>query len=229
MIKVGPHDAYLATPPAHATKRQEAGILYVPDVIGIYENSQLLADEFAAVGYTTLIIDLFSGDAIPLNRFAATDLMDWIKNGYQGAGGHTTKEIDPIIVEAVAYMRDTLGLKHIGAAGYCFGAKYVVRGYRSGIDVGFIAHPSFVEDDELAFVTGPLSIAAAETDAIFPKENRFKTEEILKSQGTVYQISVYSHVDHGFAVRRSLEKKVQRVARDQAAKQAIDFFNAWLV
>lgn len=30
-----------------------------------------------------------------------------------------------------------------------------------GIDVGFMAHPSFVEEDEIKALTGPLSIAAA--------------------------------------------------------------------
>ena len=55
------------------------------------------------------------------------------------------------------------GVKRLGAVGYCYGAKYVVRGLGEGggVDVGFIAHPSFVETDELKQIKGPLSIAAA--------------------------------------------------------------------
>jgi hypothetical protein len=60
------------------------------------------------------------------------------------------------------------------------------------IDVGYCAHPSFVEEAELRDMKGPLAIAAAETDAIFPEEKRHRTEEILKEMGATYQINLYS-------------------------------------
>ncbi|KAH7022149.1 dienelactone hydrolase [Ilyonectria destructans] len=227
MIKVGHHDAYLATASSQ-NARQGAGLLYVPDVLGIWDNSKLLADEFAANGYTTLIIDLFNGDAIDVNRFDEVDLPDWVQNGRNGAGGHTTKEIDPIMEEALAYMKTEMGLVHIGAVGYCFGAKYLLRHYQNGIEVGFIAHPSFIEEDELAAITGPLSIAAAETDSIFPAEKRHRSEEILKENGSLYQVNLFSGVVHGFAVRCDLRQKHERFAKEQAFMQAFVFFNAWL-
>lgn len=228
MIQVGKHEAYLATPSPAATSHKDVGILYLPDIIGIWQNSQLLADEFASSGYTTLIIDYFRGDAIPMNRLSEYDIADWVKNGRNGNGGHTPKEIDPIVKEALKYMKETLGFKRVGAVGYCFGAKYVLRHYENGIEVGFIAHPSFIDDEELASISGPLSIAAAETDSIFTKEERHKSEEILQKNGNVYQMFLYSGVVHGFAVRCSLEKKVERLAKAQALKQAVDFFDAWL-
>lgn len=42
--------------------------------------------------------------------------------------------------------------------------KYVVRWLKKGdvqVDVGYVAHPSFVEPNELAGISGPLSISAA--------------------------------------------------------------------
>ena len=42
--------------------------------------------------------------------------------------------------------------------------QYVARHYKDGIDAGYMAHPSFVDEDELAGFKAPLSIAAAETD-----------------------------------------------------------------
>lgn len=61
-------------------------------------------------------------------------------------------------------MKGNLGVKSLGAVGYCFGAKYVARFLNKGqIDAGFVAHPSFVEDDEIKGMTGPFSIAAAGT------------------------------------------------------------------
>lgn len=69
-----------------------------------------------------------------------------------------------------------------------------MRHYKDGIKVGFLAHPSFVDEDELAAITGPLSIAAAETDQIFPTEKRHQSEEILRKVGQPYQINLFSGV-----------------------------------
>lgn len=65
------------------------------------------------------------------------------------------------------------------------------------LDVGYIAHPSFVSTEELRGIKGPLSIAAAEIDAIFPAEKRHESEVILKEIGLPYQVNLYGGVAHG--------------------------------
>lgn len=107
--------------------------------------------------------------------------------------------------------------------------QYVVRHYKNGINVGYVAHPSFVEEDELAAITGPLSIAAAETDTIFPAEKRHKSEEILVKTGQPYQINLYSGVVHGFSVRCDVSKQVERFAKEQAFFQAVQWFDEFLL
>ena len=70
--------------------------------------------------------------------------------------------VDPICEEVIRYVREDLGVERIGGVGYCFGGKYVCRWLREGgLDAGFVAHPSFVEWEEVGGVEGPLSIAAA--------------------------------------------------------------------
>lgn len=103
--------------------------------------------------------------------------------------------------------------------------QYVVRHYKSGINVGYLAHPSFVEEAELAAITGPLAIAAAETDSIFTTELRHKSEEILIATKQPYQINLYSSVVHGFAVRGNMENKIEKYAKEQAFLQAVTFFD----
>lgn len=59
-------------------------------------------------------------------------------------------------------MRGELGISKIGGLGYCFGGKYVPR-WMTGegkVDLGFIAHPSFLTEGEIDAVKGGLSIAA---------------------------------------------------------------------
>jgi len=108
------------------------------------------------------------------------------------------------------------------------GPQYVVRHYKSGIDAGFIAHPSLVQEHELQAITGPLSIAAAENDNIFPAEMRHTSEDILVKTGQRYQINLYGGVEHGFAVRRNVDVPVETFARDQAFRQAVAWFDEWL-
>ncbi|KAK5006833.1 hypothetical protein LTR28_006030, partial [Elasticomyces elasticus] len=77
-------------------------------------------------------------------------------------------------------------------------------------------------------IAGPLSIAAAETDAIFPAPKRHETEEILAAMSVPYQINLFSDVDHGFAVRADLSKPPVRFAKEQAFLQAVHWFNEFL-
>lgn len=107
--------------------------------------------------------------------------------------------------------------------------QYVVRQYKNGIDVGFVAHPSFVEEDELAAISGPFAIAAAETDSIFPAEKRHRSEEILAKTKQPYQINLYSGTDHGFSVRGDVKVKAQKYAKEQAFLQAVTWFDTYLV
>lgn len=114
-------DAYLATPPADKA-REGKGILFLPDVIGIWQNSKLLADNFAAQGYTVLMPDIFNGDALSLNRPGDFDFGAWMTKGSTGDNPHTPEAVDPIVLKGIKALRD-LGIKRIGAIGYCFGAK----------------------------------------------------------------------------------------------------------
>jgi dienelactone hydrolase len=135
-------------------------ILYLPDAYGLeLVNNKLLADDFARAGYFTVIPDIFRGDPVPqrllTEGFSNFDFPTWI-------GSHSTTRVEPIIDAAIKGMQD-LGVKNIGAVGYCFGGRYVIRYLAPGkaVDAGFIAHPSLVETEEVEKVANPLSIAAA--------------------------------------------------------------------
>ena len=173
--------------------------------------------------------DLFHGGPIPLNRPEGFDIMKWLQQGSKGSG-HTTKEVDPVVEKTIQHMKSELGVKTIGAVGYCFGAKYVARFMTGGkgIDVGAFAHPSFVDAAEIKALTGPLTIAAAETDEIFPAEKRRETEDILKDMKIPYQISLYSDVVHGFAVRADLNDKRAKYAKEAAFLQHVNWFDEYV-
>ncbi len=147
-------ETYIAYPKDKSTHN---AILLLTDVIGHgFINAQLIADQLAANGYLVVMPDLFHGDPVLLeNKPEGFDLMEWLK-------GHQPERVEPVVDAVIKEMRGKMGVKRLGGVGYCFGAKYVVRNLREGrLDVGFVAHPSFVEADELKAIKGPLSIAAA--------------------------------------------------------------------
>lgn len=227
-------EAYVAEPKKEVQGKK--AILFLPDVIGIWENSKLMADQFAANGYYTLMPDTFNGDAIKLDRPADFDFMAWLTKGSDGKNPHTTEAVDPIVASAISYLHSK-GYTRIASVGYCFGAKYVARfmstsppvSVSSGkageplIQVGYVAHPSFVEEAELAAIKGPWAISAAETDAIFPAEMRHKSETILQKAGYPYQINLFSGVEHGFATRADLSNEWQKWSKEQAFIQAVEW------
>jgi dienelactone hydrolase len=153
-------DTYFAYP---ESKQTEIAILLLTDVIGYnFINAQLIADQFAANGYYVVVPDLFEGDPIRLNNPPGFDFMEWLKSSGP-SGGHGPAQTDPIVEAVIKDMKTNQGVKKIGAVGYCFGAKYVARFMTGGkgVDVGYMAHPSFVDVEEIKALTGPLSISAA--------------------------------------------------------------------
>ncbi|OKL58795.1 hypothetical protein UA08_05860 [Talaromyces atroroseus] len=211
-------EIYISYP---ANKSVDYAVLFLTDIIGYrFTNAQLLADQFAANGYFVMMPDLFCGDPVPLNRPDGFNMQEWKK-------GHGPLAIDPIVDVCLAGLRNKYGCKKIGAVGYCFGAKYVVRHLhpdKGEIDVGYLAHPSFVTPDELKSIKGPLAISAAENDHIFPAEKRHESEDILKTLGIPYQINYYGGVEHGFAVRGSLNRRSVQFAKESAFMQAVQWF-----
>ena len=173
--------------------------------------------------------DLFAGDSVPLDIPADFNVMNWAKNG-RGGEGHFPNKVDPIVSKVISYIKSELGVKKVGGVGYCYGAKYVARfsAQGKGLDAGCMAHPSFVDADEIKAIVAPLSIAAAETDEIFPAPKRRETEDILKEMKLPYQICLYSHVEHGFAVRADMSDKRIKFAKEAAFLQHVQWFDEYV-
>ncbi|KAE8445765.1 hypothetical protein EG329_012823 [Mollisiaceae sp. DMI_Dod_QoI] len=215
-------EMYFSYPKEGASK---GAIVVLTDVVGHrFTNLQLIADQFAANGYVAVMPDLFHGDAIPLNHSKDFDFMKWMDPA------HLPPTVEPIIESAIRYIRDEMGIERVGGAGYCFGAKYVVRYLTEGnLDVGFIAHPSLVEAEELKAIQKPLSVVAAENDPVFPPPKRHESEEILLGlEPLPYQISLYGGTAHGFAVRGDITIPRVRVAKEHAFFQAVAWFDEYL-
>ncbi|KAL2831266.1 hypothetical protein BJY01DRAFT_226720 [Aspergillus pseudoustus] len=127
----------------------------------------------------------------------------WMNGAYSDSQRpHFPPSIDPIVKEYINEMRTKYHVKKLGTIRYCLGSKYAARFLgapetRVRVDAAFIAHLSFIDNAELEAVAGPLAIAAAEKDEIFPYAKRRESEEILQRLGTPYEITLYGGVEHG--------------------------------
>ncbi|PYI13691.1 dienelactone hydrolase family protein [Aspergillus japonicus CBS 114.51] len=220
LTKFGDIPVYVSYPPDKSTHN---AILFLSDIFGLaLVNSKLIADLFAANGYLVVMPDLFQGDPVPVDHSPSFQIMDWLQ-------GHLPPQTDPIVTATLREMRERLGCQRIGGVGYCYGGKYVVRYLHPGqLDVGFVAHPTFIEPDELKAIEGPLSISASAQDNLFPPEKRHESETILAQLDVPYQINIFSDVEHGFAVRCDLNKTRHRFAKEQSFSQGVTWFNQYL-
>ena len=220
-----PVRCYVSQPVGHS----EYAILYIADGFGCdFINTHLVADAFARAGYLVAVPDIFDNDAVPktilTEGMGSFDFPSWIRR-------HPPERIDEICAATLKGMQTEHGIKKIGGAGYCFGGRFVMRFLAAGkgLEAGFVAHPSLVEAEEVEGIAGPLSIACAEKDDIMPTELRRQSEDILiKKSPLPYQVCLYSGVEHGFAVRTDLSKRVCRFAKESAFFQAVRWFDEWL-
>jgi dienelactone hydrolase len=113
-----------------------------------------LVDSFARAGFLTVMPDIFRGDPAPHDiTFDAAEFLS----------KHNPNTTDPVVETTINYIRNKLGVKHVAVTGYCFGGRYAFRFLAKGrgADVGFTAHPSLLQDDEVLAIDGPVAIAAA--------------------------------------------------------------------
>ncbi|CRG87790.1 hypothetical protein PISL3812_04811 [Talaromyces islandicus] len=202
------------------TANPEKAIILISDIFGIVSNSQLLADDFARNGYLAVIPDILHNDAINFGDFRAgkVDLPAWLSK-------HGPDTVEPVLEATIKHLREELGVKKIGTVGYCFGGRFVVSFLKDGkTDAGYTAHPTAIQNAELAAIEKPLSIAAAEIDNVWPAEHRHEAEGILSKTGQPYQITLYGGVVHGFAVRGDLSDVKLKTSKELAFLQALQWF-----
>ncbi|CAG9992209.1 unnamed protein product [Clonostachys byssicola] len=207
--------------PASRPNDSKTAVLYLTDAFGLpLLQNKLLADSFARAGFTTIMPDIFRGDPAPHDIYFDAD---------EFLAKHTTNVTDPVIETTISYMRNTLRFDRIAVTGYCFGGRYAFRFLRKGrgADIGFAAHPSFLQDSEVLAINGPASIAAAEIDTLFEPARRFEVEGMLNQTAHPYQVTLYSGTFHGFGTRGNISIPEQKFGKEEAFFQAVRWFKAW--
>jgi len=228
--KIGEVDCYVATPEKDYPK--DKAILFLPDVFGPQLiNAQLLADDFAANGFKTIIPDYLDGDAAApdaLKPGSNFDLVKWI-------GNHTQAQTRPSLDKVIDALKGQ-GIQTLGATGYCFGGRYVFDlAFDNIIKAAVVSHPSLLQvpadlEKYLASSKAPLLINSCPIDQQFPLESSNKADELFGDGKFApgYKREFWEGCTHGFAVRGDMTNPQVKAGKEGAFRAAVDWFNAKL-
>jgi dienelactone hydrolase len=195
-------------------QKSDRAMLFLPEVHGAeLPHAQHLADKFSEeLNCPVFAPDLYAGQPMPMVK---PDGWDDEVEMEKFLEMHHPSTVDPILKKIVSWIHRKSddhagfgGVKHLGAIGYCFGGRYVIRLLAAGlVDVGVVNHPSFFTMNDISALpeARPLAIFTAETDEILPEEKRRMTEDILKKNGATWMCTTYSGVDHGFRYVRTFQ------------------------
>ncbi|RYP91961.1 hypothetical protein DL770_001935 [Monosporascus sp. CRB-9-2] len=220
----------------------EDAILLFTDAMGItFENNKLLADSFAANGYFVVMPDLFRGDAVPMDRPRNWSQTAWFRN-------RLPSDVGPVVRVVLREMQGS-GYRTIAGVGYSIGNKYLSRFLRSGyLHAGFMAHPTWVEEEDILSIERPVSIAFAGKPGPWRRPilrtgeltgdiggdgyvNRLQRQEIemmLTEAKVPFQTTLFSDVPHGFAVRHIHDKRYNKFAKEQVFLQAVQWLDFYI-
>jgi len=202
----------------------------LPDVFGHQlDNSQLLADDFAANGLKTIIPDYLNGDPIPADALGpgkTFNIADWFPN-------HTQEKTRPTLDKVVEALKSA-GVTELAATGYCYGGRYVFDlAFKNIIKVSVVSHPSLLKvpadlEEYASSSKAPLLINSCTVDQQFPLEASAKADEIFKEFVPGYKREYFEGCTHGFAVRGDLSDPKVKAGKEGSFKASVEWIKKHL-
>ncbi|EAW10344.1 dienelactone hydrolase family protein [Aspergillus clavatus NRRL 1] len=244
-------DVYVASPAGDSTAIKGI-VIIIPDAFGWeFVNNRILADHYAQKSkYKVYLPEFMNGNACPTSAITTMrdlykndTLSDWLWKPYYLSCAVSSmvpfmysnrfSKAWPVVKSFFAAVRQNEGSGlPIGAAGFCWGGKYVVNLVHGAevdgkplIDAGFTGHPSFLKiPEEIEKIRIPVSFAMGELDMVVKKPQVEQIQRIVDSKG-VGEVRVYSGAGHGFCVRADhvLDNAEKQAA--EAEDQALEWFN----
>jgi len=192
-------------------------VLIIPTVMGVQPLERGFAERLAALGYNSLIADLFG------RRF--TPVID--KADAFAAMTELRSDRAALRERLLAVLEVARGLAEIDAGrlvviGYCFGGQCALDVARAGADVAGVAsfHGLF---DPPGLPAQPIKAKVAAyhgwEDPMVPPEAVVALGKELTEGGADWQIHAYGHVGHGFTNPKASDIGIEGVAYDEAAER----------
>ena len=119
----------------------------------------------------------------------------------------------------------------MGVIGFCFGGWGAFRlGSKSNplVDCVSVAHPTQLEEGEIADIGVPVQIMAPEVDPMFTEELKAFSNRVIPTLGVAYDYQYFPGLEHGFATRGNPGIGGERAGMERAKNAAVLWFRQWL-
>jgi len=208
-------------------------IVLIPDVHGLSDLYREIGARFAARGFTTLVVDLYSREGAP-KLASPVEAMRFI-----------AALPDPRILgdleAAVGFVRSSgSATRKIGITGFCMGGQYALLAACSIRDlsacVSFYGMVRYAETNERK-PRSPLDAARdlccpylgifGEEDALIPAHDVRELGERLEASGKTYELKTYAGCGHAFLNHTRPDAYRPEAAAD-AFERAVAFFASHL-
>ncbi|CAD0113208.1 unnamed protein product [Aureobasidium uvarum] len=215
----------LGNNPAYVTgDNKDAAVLIICDVFGWkLPNVRLIADHYAKEAnvtvYGEVIEPAMMEDPEKRKNF---DIMAFI-------GRNSKDKRFPEITANAKELKSNY--KKVAAIGFCYGAWAVLRLAAKDsaiIDCAAVAHPSLLEESEIANIGVPVQFLVPETDPMFTPELKEFTLKTLPTLNIPFNYDYYPGLVHGFAVRGDQKDPKQKEGLERAKNSAVYWFKQYL-
>jgi carboxymethylenebutenolidase len=186
-------------------ERPFAAIVLIPDVRGLYEHYRDVARRFAAQGFLTLAVDLYSREGAP-------DLPD-LEAVFRWMRGLPDRRVLADLQAAVDFLaaRDDIRPDAIGITGFCMGGQYALMAAcsipRLAACVSWYGMLRYAETSNIK-PANPLDLASklacpylglfGAEDAIIPLADVEELRSILQREKKNFEINIYPGAGHAF-------------------------------
>lgn len=96
------------------------------------------------------------------------------------------------------------------------------------MDCVVTAHPTELEEAEIANIGVPVQIIAPEKDPIFTEGLKAFSNRVIPSLGVAYDYQHFPRLEHGFAIRGDPDVAGERAGMERAKNVAVMWFQQWL-
>jgi carboxymethylenebutenolidase len=182
---------YLARPEVEGTL---PGVVVIQEWWGLNDNIRSMADRLAGEGYLALAVDLYEGEVAD-NR---DDALRLVRSSMEHP-----ERLQENLRQAVAHLRQDLGVTRLGVIGWCFGGGWSLQTallVPEQIDAAVVYYGRVpTEPADLEPLEAPLLGIFGALDGGIPVDQVRAFESALQSLGKEATIHIYDDADHAFA------------------------------
>jgi len=211
-------------------EKSDNAIIAVYDIFGFFPQTQQGADRIASSMKTTVYMPNFfePKDAFSISKFPPKS--DENKAALQAFFGPDGAAFPPSNIGKLIKFAEALksdGYNHVGAYGFCWGAKICISSGTAGtpLDAVAMVHPAMLSADDAEKLTIPLAMYITKDESV-TEYNRINDIIAKKPFASKNDSKNYENMFHGFAAARAnLENEDNKKEFEDVYGKLVAFFS----